>query len=135
MKNCGIKKFLTLTFFLLVSLNITSCVIPSPIPIPIFASGIRVRATEQVAVLPGSRFPMANASYAGILIATIGPGSGSEQAITGRTNANGLGDHPNARNNAYWTVSLVSRNPSCIFDPLVFKPVITKAEFWFQCIL
>jgi hypothetical protein len=134
MSNHIFRKFLGFIFFLLITFSISSCNIPVPIPIPAFVSGIRIRATEEVAVLPGSRFPSANAAYAGYLTLTIGPGSGSETAISGRTNANGLGDHPNARSNAYWTVTLNSRNPSCEFDPTV-RPVYTKAEFWFKCVL
>lgn len=133
MSNHTVKKFLGFVFLLLTMLSISSCNIPVPIPIPAFVRGIRIRATEEVAVLPGSRFPMANAAYAGFLVFPIAPGTG-EEAITGRTNANGLGDHPNARINALWTVTLSSRNPSCQFDPAT-RTVHTKAEFWFRCIL
>lgn len=83
--------------------------------LPPFDGGVRVIAMETPIELPGVMVPISNAEDIGVLIVTLGPGSGSSQ-FDGYTNTNGVDDHPNANANAEWQLSMLfgqSSAPAC----------------------
>ena len=131
MKKIRYKIFWAASIFLL-TISISSCI---PVPDVQSGFGIRVTTSEQLAGMPGVSVPVANCGYAGILNAILGPGSGSDSAITGRTGANGIADNPNARTNASWTVSVTFPIPACVFSPLTGDVPDAGAAFNFICIL
>lgn len=116
----------------LCAVGVGSCVIPVPATFP---GGIRIRTTEELIGLPGTRTPVPNCGYAGVMNSILGPGPGTDQAITGRTGPAGVADNPNARVNASWTVSVSFPIPQCVFPPATRNVPTNGAQFHFACVL
>lgn len=83
--------------------------------IPPFEGGIRVITEEELVEVPGSEIPIDGAGVNGVLVVTLGPGSGTN-TIAGITGEDGIADFPNAYSNATWQLLVqfeLSSAPEC----------------------
>ncbi len=105
---------------------------------PPFPGGIRVTALEAPAEAPSATLGVPEVGDFGNLNLIVGPGNGSEETFVGFTSVNGIDDHPNARTNANWTVTVdytTSPVPQCGFAAQSHLVPVGGSEFKATCLL